>query len=94
MKRVARKLVKETKGEMCILKLGDAGLELNKYTGQKNRRGNNLDHLSFKVDNLESLIKKVKSKHVHIYDYIETDRWKRCFIADPDGNWIELYQHL
>ena len=35
MKQIARKMAKETDGELCILKLGDAGLELNRYAGQK-----------------------------------------------------------
>lgn len=94
MKMLVRKLVKETDGEMCVLKSGTNHLELNWYRGSRVRRGNTLDHLAFEVGTISALrilVKELEEKRIKIHDYLETNRWGRFFVEDPDHNWIEIY---
>jgi catechol-2,3-dioxygenase len=94
MKQILRKKVKETNGELCVLKSGCNTLELNQYFDQPFKRGGTLDHLAFQVSNLRTFMKKVQGMSLNIHDFLETKKWKRCFVDDPDGNWIEVYQRL
>lgn len=94
MKQVIRKKVEETNGEMCVLKSGKNYLELNQYFGKPFHRGDTLDHLAFEVSNLHDFVKKAKDARIKIRDYLGTKNWKRCFIDDPDGNEIEVYQRI
>ena len=94
MKQIVRKKVKETNGEMCVLRSGSGTLELNQYFGSPFNRGGTLDHLAFQVSSLVRFMKKARDAGLSTHDYLETKNWKRCFIDDPDGNWIEVYQRL
>jgi catechol-2,3-dioxygenase len=94
MRRLVRKKVRETRGEMCILKSGGNALELNWYAGAPIRKGNNLDHLAFEVQGIgkfRRLMRSLKGKKIRIHDYLATKSWDRFFIEDPDRNWIEIY---
>jgi len=94
MRRLVRKKVSETRGEMCVLKSGGNELELNWYEGVPLRKGNNLDHLAFEVRGVgefRRLMRSLKAKKIEIHDYLATKGWDRFFIEDPDGNWIEIY---
>ena len=91
MKLRVRKFVKQTNGEMCVLEIGTNTLELNHYRGQGVKKGTNLDHLAFETNQFDSLLETLRRKHVRIHEYLETKKWDRFFIADPDGNWIEVY---
>lgn len=94
MEQVTRKKVKETNGELCLLRSGKNYLELNQYFGRSFRRGGALDHLAFEVGNLDDFTEKTEDMRIRVHDYLETKNWKRCFIDDPDGNEIEVYQRL
>ena len=91
MELLVRKHVEQTNGEMCVLKGGTNRLELNHYKGQRVKKGTNLDHLAFETDQFHALLKRLKRRHVRVHEYLETEKWDRFFLADPDGNWIEVY---
>jgi len=94
MKIVVRKQVKETNGELCLMRSGRNYLELNSYSGSKARRGSNLDHLAFEVSPFTALprmVSQFKTKGIRIEEYLETAKWGRFFVADPDGNWLEIF---
>ncbi len=44
-------------------------------------------HLAFYVDDFESAYKLHKEKGIIVFENLE---WNLYFIADPDGNWIEI----
>jgi catechol 2,3-dioxygenase-like lactoylglutathione lyase family enzyme len=94
MKQIVRKKVKETNGELCVLTSGGNTLELNQYYNTPFNRGGTLDHLAFRVSNLERFMKKARDATLDVHDFLETKGWRRCFVDDPDGNWIEVYQRL
>jgi len=90
--------VKETKGETVGLKTENDGflLELNHYEkdspyNTKYVAGEGLDHLAFKVDDLDKALEEAqRAGHKTILEMkAEGGRW--AYIEDPDGNWIELF---
>lgn len=91
MKIKGRHKIKQTDGEMCVLKSGTNTLELNKYFKLPYKKGTNLDHLAFKVKEFDKFLEELKRKHIKTHDYLETKNWKRFWISDPDGNWIEIF---
>ena len=91
---VTRKSVKQTDGEMCILRSGRNKLELNWYRNAVVRRGNPLDHLAFEIGPFSAFQRfgeSLRAEGTRLHEYLETDSWDRFFIKDPDGNWIEIY---
>ncbi len=94
MRKMVRKKVKETKGEMCVLKSGENILELNWYEDAPAKKGENLDHLAFEVEavgEFRRLMRKLRARGFEVQDYLETKGWNRFFTRDPDGNSIEVY---
>ena len=88
----------KTKGETVGLQSEDGGftLELNYYEPDSPYAadyvvGEGLDHLAFKVDNLEKALSEAQAlKHPTKLDMkVEGGRW--AFIEDPNGIWIELF---
>jgi catechol 2,3-dioxygenase-like lactoylglutathione lyase family enzyme len=74
-------------------------LELNWYPQESTHAtpyttGEGLDHLAFVVDDLKSAYKEFLSKGAQAttIDPSTTGGWL-AYIKDPDGNWIEIYQH-
>lgn len=98
MKLMGRSKVTQTKGETAGLQSEDGGfiLELNHYDKDSpyNTRyvvGEGLDHLAFKVDNLDKALEQArKAGHRTILD-VKTDGSRWAYIEDPDGMWIELF---
>jgi len=98
MKVVGRGKVEQTKGETVSLQSEKEGfiLELNYY--QKNSPyntkytvGEGLDHLAFKVDDLDKALKEArKAEHQTILE-MKADGGRWAYIEDPDGIWIELF---
>ena len=90
--------IEQTKGENAALQSEKSGpiLELN-YYGEgspyrtKYTPGEGLDHLGFKVDNLDKALEEAeKAGHKTVLKLQQNGgRW--AYIEDPDGNWIELY---
>lgn len=99
MKVVGRSKIAAAKGEVANLVSEDEGfsLELNYYakSSRFNSRyivGEGLDHLAFKVDDLESFLEQARRMgHPPVVDMkTDTSRW--VYIKDPNGIWIELFQ--
>jgi len=68
--------------------------------------GEGLDHIAFVVRNLAKFMKKLKADGVEIVHpshsiaqtlpsgiIVDSDGGGIAYIKDPDGNWIELYEH-
>jgi len=88
----------QAKGETVGLQSEKDGfvLELNYYEqdspyNTKYAAGEGLDHLAFKVDNLDKALEEARrAGHKTILEMkAEGGRW--AYIEDPDGIWIELF---
>lgn len=96
MKVIAKGKIPSTKGQIAVLKNDDSAqeLELNYYPNNVTyETGEELDHLAFEVDDLDALLKKLELDGIKPVTGVITGgvRWSRwCYIADPDGIWIEL----
>jgi catechol 2,3-dioxygenase-like lactoylglutathione lyase family enzyme len=71
-----------------------AVLELNYYPGEPPyREGDELDHLGFRVNDLESAVARLVGlgARVRIPPFTEGNE-RLVFVSDPDGVWVELYE--
>lgn len=71
-----------------------AVLELNFYPDQPPfREGDELDHLGFRVSDLDATIAKLTSlgARVRIPPFREGEE-RLAFLSDPDGVWVEVYE--
>ena len=98
MKVTGRGKVEQTKGETVGLESEKGGfnLELNYYEknspyNTKYTVGEGLDHLAFKVDNLDNSLKEAKKAGHRTILEIKSDGSRWAYIEDPDGIWIELF---
>jgi lactoylglutathione lyase len=98
MKVTGRGKVEQTKGETVGLQSKKDGftLELNFYEkdspyNTKYVVGEGLDHLAFKVDNLDKALKEAQSAGYRTVLKIKADSGQWAYIEDPDGIWIELF---
>ena len=89
----------ETKGQTVGLQSEKDGfvLELNYYEkgspyATKYSPGEGLDHLAFKVENLEGSLQEAKLAGYPTVAKIDTKNGSWAYIEDPDGTWIELFQ--
>jgi lactoylglutathione lyase len=90
--------VEQTKGETVGLQSEKDGfiLELNYYEqnspyNTKYSVGEGLDHLAFKVDDLDIALEEArKAGHPTILE-MKADGSRWVYIEDPDGIWIELF---
>jgi lactoylglutathione lyase len=98
MKVTGRGKIEQTKGETVGLQSEKDGfiLELNYYEknspyNTKYAVGEGLDHLAFKVDDLDQALEEArKTGHRTILEMkANGGRW--AYIEDPDGIWIELF---
>lgn len=99
MSVVGRGKVEQTKGETVGLKSEKDGflLELNCYEkdspyNNKYAVGEGLDHLAFKVGDLDKALEEARlAGHKTILE-MKADGGRWAYIEDPDGIWIELFQ--
>ena len=98
MKVAGRGKVEQTKGETVSLESEKGGfiLELNYYEEKspyntKYTVGEGLDHLAFKVDNLDKALKEAKLAGYPTILEMKADGGRWAYIEDPDGIWIELF---
>jgi catechol 2,3-dioxygenase-like lactoylglutathione lyase family enzyme len=98
MKVVDQAKIKQTGGEVVVLQSEkqDFMLELNYYDKEspyytEYTVGESLDHLAFKVDNLDKALEEARVLgHPKILEFTsENGRW--AYIGDPNGIWIELF---
>jgi lactoylglutathione lyase len=73
-------------------------LELNWYPegskyGTPYTVGEGLDHIAFCVDDIKKKFKELTDKGASATDFGPETGASYCYVKDPDGNWIELYQH-
>lgn len=88
----------QAKGETVGLESEKEGfiLELNYYEkdspfNTKYVVGEGLDHLAFKVDDLDNALEEAKKAGHKTLLEIKADGSRWAYIEDPDGNWIELF---
>jgi len=69
-------------------------LELNFYPGDPPyREGDELDHLGFRVDDLDAVVARLTGlgARIRIPPFAEGNE-RLAFLADPDGVWIEIWE--
>jgi len=95
---LGRGKVEQTKGETVGLQSEKDGfvLELNYYEKDspcytKYNVGDGLDHLAFKVDDLDRALDEAKSAGYPVVLEMKADGSRWAYIEDPDGIWIELF---
>ena len=98
MKVVGSGEVGETKGVWVELASEDDGftLELNYYGRDSSYCseylvGEGLDHLTFKVDNLDEALEKAKLAGYPVKDEHRQGSFRWVYIEDPNGIWVQLY---
>jgi len=98
MKVSGRSKIEQTKGETVGLQTEKDGftLELNYYGkdspyNTKYVVGEGLDHLAFKVDDLDKALEEAKKAGHRTILQMKADGGRWAYIEDPDGNWIELF---
>jgi catechol 2,3-dioxygenase-like lactoylglutathione lyase family enzyme len=71
-----------------------AVLELNFYPGDPPyREGDELDHLGFRVQDLDRAVRRLESLGARLRIPPFEDGGERlAFLSDPDGVWVELYE--
>jgi lactoylglutathione lyase len=98
MKVTGRGKNKQTKGEFAGLQSEKDGfiLELNYYEkdspyNTKYTVGEGLDHLAFKVDDLDKALEEARSAGHRTILEMKADSSRWAYMEDPDGIWIELF---
>jgi len=98
MKVTQRMKIEQTRGEVVNLESEKGGflLELNYYERDSPYNteytvGEGLDHLAFRVDDLDEALEEARlAGHPTILEIrVGNSRW--AYIEDPNGIWIELY---
>lgn len=99
MKLMGRSKIEAARGEVASLvsEKGGFPLELNHYDegSEYNTRyaaGEGLDHIAFRVDNLEKAIEEAKKMGRPLLADLKTESSRWVYIEDPNGIWIELFQ--
>jgi len=98
MDLVFRMRIRKQHGEVAVLKSprGTQKLELNWYEPGSRyatpfARGEALDHLAFRTGSLARAKAEFRRKGVAIVDrYVGPKGGEWFYVADPDGNWIEV----
>ncbi|HXX87049.1 MAG TPA: VOC family protein [Candidatus Acidoferrum sp.] len=98
MKVIGRGKIEETKGETVGLQSEKDGftLELNYYEvgspyNTEYSVGEGLDHLAFKVDDLDDALKEAKKAGHRTILQMKANGGRWAYIEDPNGIWIELF---
>jgi lactoylglutathione lyase len=98
MKVTGRGKIEQTKGETIGLQSEEGGfiLELNHYEKDSPYNtpysaGEGLDHLAFKVDNLDKALEEARKAGYRAILEMKANESRWAYIEDPDGNWIELF---
>jgi catechol 2,3-dioxygenase-like lactoylglutathione lyase family enzyme len=90
--------IQAAKGNVASLQTKDGGfqLELNHYDTDSPHNtpyqvGEGLDHLAFKVDNLDEALRAAESLGYRTKLDMKTESARWAYIEDPNGIWIELF---
>jgi lactoylglutathione lyase len=97
MNLISRDKLEQTKGEIVNLTSENDGftLELNYYERESPyytnyRAGEGLDHLAFKVENLDQALDEARAAGYPTTLEIKSGNSRWAYIEDPNGIWIEL----
>jgi len=98
MEVTGRGEIEQTKGKTVSLESEKGGfiLELNYYEenspyNSEYTVGEGLDHLAFKVDDLDKALEEARSAGYRTISEMKADGGRWAYIEDPDGIWIELF---
>jgi len=98
MNLIDRSKIEQTKGETAVLQSEKGGpvLELNYYRedshyNTKYSVGEGLDHLAFKVDDLDKALEEARKAGHKTVLKLQQDGGRWAYIEDPDGIWLELF---
>ena len=98
MKVAGESRIQAAKGDVASLQSKDGGfqLELNHYDTDSPHNtpylvGEGLDHLAFKVDNLDEALRTAESLGYRTKLDMKTESARWAYIEDPNGIWIELF---
>lgn len=98
MNLLNRSKIKQTKGQTAALQSEKGGpvLELNCYEEDSPYNteyvvGEGLDHLAFKVDDLDEALEEAKEAGHKAILQLKQDGGRWAYIEDPDGIWIEVF---
>jgi lactoylglutathione lyase len=98
MKIASRGKNEQTKGEYIAMQTEDGGfiLELNYYEkdspfNTKYTVGEGLDHLAFKVDDLDKALEEARQAGYRVILQMKAKEGRWAYIEDPDGIWIEVF---
>jgi lactoylglutathione lyase len=98
MQVTGRGKIEQTKGENVVLQSekGAPILELNYYEenspyNTKYTVGEGLDHLAFKVDDLDKALEEARLAGYRTILEMKADAGRWAYIEDPDGIWIEVF---
>src|SRR5689334_18796294 len=83
-------------GDSTFLEFFDQGMAAEVWGGDVNAlaRGNQYRHFCLEVTGLDEFCKQLKSKGVQVTDIsLGMDNSRQAWIADPDGNQIELMEY-
>jgi lactoylglutathione lyase len=101
MKVTTRSTIEQTKGEVVYLESENGGflLELNYYAKDSPYDtdyvvGEGLDHLAFKVENLDAALHEASVSGYPTIQEIHSGKNRWAYIEDPNGIWIELYEDI
>jgi lactoylglutathione lyase len=98
MKVINRGKIEQTKGETIALQSEEGGfvLELNHYEKDSPfntpySAGEGLDHLAFKVDDLDKALEEARKAGYRVILEMKAKEGRWAYIEDPDGIWIEVF---
>jgi lactoylglutathione lyase len=98
MRVINRGKIEQTKGETIVLQGEEGGfvLELNHYEkdspfNTKYVVGEGLDHLAFKVDDLDKALEEARKAGYRVILEMKSPEGRWAYIEDPDGIWIEVF---
>jgi catechol 2,3-dioxygenase-like lactoylglutathione lyase family enzyme len=98
MNVTGRSKCEQTKGETVGLQSEKDGfvLELNYYEqdspyNTKYAVGEGLDHLAFKVDDLDKALKEAMQAGHRTILGMKANGGRWAYVEDPDGIWVELF---
>lgn len=98
MRLIDRSKIEQTKGETIVLQSPESNLilELNYYEKDSPFNtpytvGEALDHLAFKVDDLDKALEETRKAGYHVILEMQSKEGKWAYIEDPNGIWIEIF---
>jgi lactoylglutathione lyase len=98
MKVIDRGKIEQAKGQTVVLQSQEGGfiLELNYYEkdspfNTEYTVGEGLDHLAFKVDDLDKILEEARQAGYRVILEMKANGGRWAYIEDPDGIWIELF---